>query len=175
MSHELPPYTHLILVATPDLDTAGWAVQSLEDAGVERQRVRVFHQQLPSGVGAEEAPAHFTDLTSPWRWSRKGLLIGIPLGLVGWGIGLHWLWIPGLTAIGAVWGWFARFYLDIMQGDMTIHLRRLGVPDRDAPWWQTHITEGETLLAVTLTAQQVPAATEALEDAGFDTRRLYLP
>lgn len=175
MSHEPPSYTHLILVATPDLEAAGRAVQALEDAGVERRRVRVFHQQLPSGVAAEDAPAHFADLTSPWRWSRKGLLVGIPLGLAGWAIGLHWLWIPGLTAIGAVWGWFARFYLDIMQGDMTHHLRRLGVPERDAPWWQTHITEGETLLVATLTAEQVPPATDALEAAGYHQHRLYLP
>jgi hypothetical protein len=175
MSHDPPPFSHILLVATPDLEAAGWAVQTVEEAGVERRRVRVFHQQLPSGVAAEDAPAHFSRLTSPWHWSRKGLLVGIPLGLAAWAVGMHWLWMPGIIAISAVWAWFARLYLDILQGDMTGHLRRLGVPDKDAPWWQTHITEGETLLVLTLTAEQVPAVTEALEAAGYHQRRLYLP
>ena len=169
------PYSHRIVLSCPELETAGEAVGALTEAGVDGAQIRVFHHQLPGGVGADEAPDHFVELVSPWRWARKVALYGLPLGLLLWAFGLHWLWLPGVVAIGAVWGWFARFYLDLFQGDFTDKLMELGVPKDDAPWWQTHITDGGTVLVVTLEATQVPLAVEALEEAGFPDRRIYLP
>jgi hypothetical protein len=168
-------YSHRIALSAPALETAGEAVAALSEAGVAESQVRVFHQQLPGGIGADEAPQHFITLVTPWRWARKGGLYGLGLGLLLWLFGFHWLWLPGVGAIGAVWGWFARFYLDLFQGDFTGKLTELGIPKTDAPFWQTHITDGGTVLVVTLTATQVPMAIEALDHAGFSDRRLYLP
>lgn len=168
-------YSHRIVLSTPALEPAGEAVAALTEAGLDAAQIRVFHQQLPGGIGADEAPDHFTELVSPWHWSRKGAIYGLVLGLLLWALGFHWLWLPGVTAIGAVWGWFARFYLDLFRGDFTQKLMELGVPKDDAPFWQTHITDGGTVLVVTLEATQVPLAVEALENAGFPDRRIYLP
>ena len=49
------------------------------------------------------------------------------------------------------------------------------MPREDAPFWQTHITDGGTVLVITLTASLVPVAVEALEQAGIEDRRIYLP
>ncbi|MFP4560895.1 MAG: hypothetical protein ACLFRB_07995 [Thiohalorhabdus sp.] len=167
--------SHRVVLTTPDLAAAGQAVTALTEAGIEGRHIRVFHQQLPGGVDADQAPEHFGRLTSPWLWARKGGLYALPLGLLLWATGFHWLWLPGVVAIGAVWGWFARFYLDLFQGDQTDKLEELGIPKEDAPFWQTHITDGGTLLVVTLPAAQVPVAVDALEHAGFADRRIYLP
>ncbi len=168
-------YSHRIVLTAPDLPRAGEAVGALGRTGVTGRQVRVFHQQLPGGVGADEAPRHFPALTSPWRWAGKWALYGVPLGLLLWLTGMHWLWLPGAIAIGAVWGWFARFYLDLFRGELTADLASHGVPREDTSYWQAHITDGETVLVVLLEAGQVPAAVDALEAAGFPDRRIYLP
>lgn len=168
-------FSHRVVLTATDLPTAGQAVEALTGAGVAPDQIRVFHQQLPSGVGADQAPAHFRGMTSPWRWAGKGALFAAPVGLLLWLSGQHWLWLPGAVAIGAVWGWFARFYLDLFQGERTADLTEHGVPGEDAPFWQAQITDGRTVLVVLLEAAQVPAAVDALEAAGFPDRRIYLP
>lgn len=167
--------SHRVVLATADLDQAGWAAQALSNAGIAPGQVRVFHSQLPGGVAADEAPRHFARLTSPWRWARRGGAYAVPLGILLWAAGFHWMWLPGVVAIGFVWGWFGRFYLDLFRGELTGTLIAYGVPREDAPFWQTRITDGGTVLVATLAASQVPLAVEALDAAGFADRRIYMP
>jgi len=167
--------SHRVVASASDLDQAGWAARALTEAGIAAEQVHVFHQQLPGGVTVDEAPQHFAGLTSPWRWAHRGGAYGLPIGLALWAAGFHWLWLPGVIAIGLVWGWFARFYLDLFRGELTGTLVDYGVPKEDAPFWQTRITDGGVVLVATLHAPEVPAAVDSLDAAGFDDRRIYMP
>ena len=167
--------THRIVVATPNLPRAGEAVGVLQEAGVPEERVQVFHNQLPEGIAADQAPEYFQGMISPWRWAGRGGLLGLPLGAALWGLGLHWLWLFGVMAIGAVWGWFARFYLDLFQGEATAELSEAGIPSEEAPFWQTGITDGGVVLVARTTATEVPDALDALDEAGFTNRKLFMP
>ena len=168
-------FSHRVVASATDLDQAGWAARALTDAGIPPGQVHIFHQQLPGGVAADEAPQHFARLTSPWRWARRGGAYAVPLGILLWATGHHWMWLPGVIAIGFVWGWFARFYLDLFRGELTASLVAFGVPKEDAPFWQTRITDGGVVLIATLHASEVPTAVEALDAAGFDDRHIYMP
>ncbi|HKJ71835.1 MAG TPA: hypothetical protein VKA55_08805 [Gammaproteobacteria bacterium] len=168
-------YSHRVVAAATDLEQAGWAARAITDTGIDPGQVHIFHQQLPGGVAADQAPRHFARLSSPWLWARRGGAYAVPLGILLWALGYHWLWLPGVIAIGLVWGWFARFYLDLFRGELTGALVSYGVPKEDAPFWQTRITDGGVVLVATLEAGQVPAAVDALETAGFADRSIYVP
>jgi hypothetical protein len=168
-------FSHRVVTSTSDLEQAGWAARALTDTGIPAAQVHVFHQQLPGGIAADQAPQHFARLTSPWRWARRAGAYAVPLGVALWALGYHWLWLPGVVAIGLVWGWFARFYLDLFRGELTRDLIAFGVSREDAPFWQTRITDGGVVLVATLTAAQVPDAVEALDAAGFSDRCIYMP
>jgi len=170
-----PHFSHRVVTSAVDLDQAGWAARALTDAGIAPEQVHIFHQQLPGGVTADQAPQHFAALTSPWRWARRAGAYAVPLGILLWATGFHWMWLPGVIAIGFVWGWFARFYLDLFRGELTSALVAYGVPKEDAPFWQTRITDGGVVLVATLHAAEVPTAVDALDAAGFDDRHIYMP
>lgn len=135
------------------------------------EQIHVLSGELPAGFNAsrwrESAVQRQLRRNSAWHWIQRGILIFLPFGIIGMLWGDHWLWLPGMLASGAVWGWFAHFYWRLFRAERRTELQSLGLSGKDRDFIQGELADGATILILTLHPMQVDDAERWLSAHGI--------
>lgn len=155
--------SHLLLARLDGLPALDALLSSPMPEDLAPEQLHIFSTDLPSQAHAgnwRELPSH-QQLSGRWAW--RGALLFLPVGLLGIYWGQHWIWLPGMMVSGAVWGYFAHFYMRLFRADRNVTLRELGLPNRDIGLVQSELADGALVLVLQLQALQVEPVEQWLE------------
>lgn len=130
--------------------------------GIAPDQVRIFAAELPGAIHAGNWRDAASQRQRSGRWAWRGALLFFPAGLLGLYWGQHWIWLPGMMASGAVWGWFAHYYLRLFLSDRNDALRALGLGNRDIGLVQSELADGAVMMVFQLQPLQVEMAEQWL-------------
>ena len=155
--------SHLLLARLEGLAALAALLDTPAPDGLAPEQLRIFSAELPSQTHAgnwRDLPSH-QQLSSRWAW--RGALLFLPVGLLGLYWGQHWIWLPGMMVSGAVWGYFAHFYMRLLRADRNESLRQLGLSNRDIGLAQSELSDGAVIVVLQLQALQVEPVERWLE------------
>ena len=150
--------THLLLGRLNNVRELQTLLAQPLPEGLSPQQVHILSGELPADFDAAKWGRIHPRSGSSLRWTLAGMLLFAPIGLAGILLGSHWIWLPGMLASGAVWGWFAHFYWRIFRSGHQAELQDFGLPQRDLFLAQSEMADGAVILVLCLRPVQVDSA-----------------